>query len=211
MNKIFLKIAFVLVFFISAVNVLAAEEKENFFLKRLNHRVYMGFYSSYFEDNIRMAQAGYDCVLKLMPVWPNFNLMDFSLGLNALMAFDQFKEPHKDNFGNIRPDDTRITPGLELNWNIRLYVIPVPPVGGRIFLEGLGITLIVYARDFPDTGTAKGSRLNIGSHLGIGMEYAINDYRAFTALRWFHSSNGKAYEDNPALNAIGILMGVQFK
>jgi hypothetical protein len=47
------------------------------------------------------------------------------------------------------------------------------------------------------------------------MEYPIKNgkanARAYTALRWFHASNGKTYENNPALNTVGILMGVQFK
>lgn len=194
------------------VNIQAGDEDggESFFLRNLDHRVYLGFYSSYFDDDIRMLQAGYDCALKLVHLRPWFNLLDISLGLDALFAFDEVHSPREDNFGNIRPSHARITPGFELNWNLRLYIIPIPPIKGRIFLEGLGITLVVYTRQFPDTGSASGSYVNIGSHAGIGIEFPINDFRAYTALRLFHSSNGKRYEKNPALNAIGIIAGVQF-
>lgn len=42
------------------------------------------------------------------------------------------------------------------------------------------------------------------------MEYPINNYKAYTVLRRFNSSNGKSYENNPALNTVGIVMGLQF-
>jgi hypothetical protein len=65
---------------------------------------------------------------------------------------------------------------------------------------------VAYAREYPDNGT----RANIGSRVGLGMEYPVNNHKAHTTLRLFHSSNGKSYENNPALNAVGILMGIQF-
>jgi hypothetical protein len=141
--------------------------------------------------------------------------LDFSIGLNILMAFDQVNEPEEDNFGNIRPNHSRITPGFELNWCIRLFVIPIPQINSRIYIEGMGITLVVYTRKFPDisttTGKATGSIVNIGSHVGIGMEYQIKEnLKGYTTVRLFHASNGKKYVDNPALNAVGIIMGLQF-
>jgi hypothetical protein len=175
---------------------------QNFFQKNLNHRIYFGLYSSYFDDNIMLMQAGYDGVLKLINLNQNFNLVDFGVGLNALMAFDG-----SGGSNNGRPVNARITPGFELNWSIRLYVIPIQKINARIFLEGLGMSLIVYAREYPDSGT----HVNIGSHAGLGIEYPINSHKAYTTLRLFHSSNGKAYENNPALNAVGILTGIQFK
>jgi hypothetical protein len=123
------------------------------------------------------------------------------------MAFDQVNNSEKDNFGNIRPINARITPGFELNWSLRLYIIPIPQINSRIFLEGLGISLIIYTREYPDNGTF----VNIGSHVGLGIEYPINNFKAYTTLRLFHSSNGKPYENNPALNAVGIITGIQFK
>jgi hypothetical protein len=174
---------------------------QNFFQRNLNHRIYLGLYSSYFDDNIRLMQAGYDCVLKLIHISPEFNLVDAGIGLNALMAFDD-----KGGSNNGRPQNARITPGFELNWSVRLYVLPVKKINSRIYLEGLGMSLVAYAREYPDNGT----RANIGSHVGLGMEYPVNNHKAYTTLKLFHSSNGKPYENNPALNAVGILMGMQF-
>jgi hypothetical protein len=42
------------------------------------------------------------------------------------------------------------------------------------------------------------------------MEHPINNYKAYTILKWFHTSNGDVYENNPALNTVGIIMGLQF-
>ena len=69
--------------------------------------------------------------------------------------------------------------------------------------------------EFPDinttNGRATGSIVNIGSHVGMGMEYQINDnLKGYTSIRLFHASNGKKYVDNQALDAVGIIMGVQF-
>ena len=199
---------FIIIFSILTFSILAQENAEqNFFQRNLNHKVYLGFYSSYFDDNIRLLQAGYDCVLNLIHITPNFNLIDFGIGLNILMAFDQVNNSEKDNFGNIRPINARITPGFELNWSLRLYIIPIPKINSRIFLEGLGISLVIYTREYPDNGTF----VNIGSHVGLGIEYPINNFKAYTTLRLFHSSNGKPYDNNPALNAVGIITGIQFK
>ena len=200
MNKktLFLSIIFCII----STGIYSQEENtENYFIRNLNHRIYLGYYSSYF-DNTNLLQAGYDCALKLIKITSNFNLIDFGIGLNALVAFDD-KAGIKDD----RLVNARITPGFELNWSIRLYVLSISKINARVFLEGLGMSLIVYSREFPDNGT----HVNIGSHLGLGMEHMINDYKVFTALRLFHSSNGKSYENNPALNAVGIITGIQFR
>jgi hypothetical protein len=68
------------------------------------------------------------------------------------------------------------------------------------------MSLVVYSREFPETGT----HVNIGTNVGLGMEYPINNYKAYTTLKWFHTSNGDTYENNPALNTVGIIMGLQF-
>ncbi|HPW66685.1 MAG TPA: acyloxyacyl hydrolase [Salinivirgaceae bacterium] len=213
------KIVFTLLFCIATFGAFAQEIKsnnsENWFKRHFNQRIYFSYYGSYYHDNINMLQGGYDAVLKLIDITPKYNLIDFSIGLNGLMAFDQVNEPKQDNFGNMRPDHSRITPGFELNWCARLFILPISKINARLYVEGLGMSLVVYAREFPDinttNGRATGSIVNIGSHVGMGMEYQINDnLKGYTSIRLFHASNGKKYVDNPALDAVGIIMGVQF-
>lgn len=213
------KIVFVLLSFIATFGVFAQDNETNksanWFKSHFNQRIYFGYYGSYYQDNIQMLQGGYDAVLKLIDITPKYNLIDFSVGLNVLMAFDQVNEPKKDNFGNTRPDHSRITPGFELNWCARLFILPISKIDARLYVEGLGMTLIVYTRNFPDintiNGIATGSVVNIGSHVGMGMEYKVNNnLKGYTTVRLFHASNGKKYVDNPALDAVGIIMGLQF-
>jgi len=210
MKNFMYKRIFILIFMfcLFILNIFSQENNEqNFFQKNLNHRVYLGLYSSYFDDNIKLMQAGYDCALKLIHITPNFNLLDFGIGLNGLLAYDMVNKIQKDNFGNERPKNGRMTFGFELNWNIRIYVIPIPKINSGIFIEGCGMSLVVYSREFPENGT----HVNIGTNIGLGMEYPINYIKAYTVLKWFHSSNGKPYENNPALNTVGIVTGLQFK
>jgi len=199
---------FILLFLFLSITIYSQEPPGNsFFQRNFNNRIHLGNYSSYFDDNIRLLQCGYDAVLKLININPQFNLLDFGIGLNGLLAYDMVNEVQKDNFGNDRPKNGRMTFGFELNWNARLYVIPILKINSRVFIEGCGMSLVVYSREFPENGTY----VNIGTSIGLGMEYPINDYRAYTVLKWFHSSNGKAYKNNPALNTVGIVMGLQFK
>jgi hypothetical protein len=151
-------------------------------------------------------QGGYDAVIKLIHITPSFNLLDVGIGLNGLLAFDMVNEIQKDNFGNERPKNGRMTVGFELNWNVRIYVLPIPKISSRIFIEGCGMSLVVYSREFPETGTY----VNIGTNVGLGMEYPKNNFMAYTTLKWFHTSNGKPYDNNPALNTVGIIMGLEF-
>jgi len=202
------KIMLIFIFTVLALNIYSQENNgENFFQKHFNSRVYLGYYSSYFDDNIKVLQGGYDAVLQLIDITPKFNLLDVGIGLNGLLAYDMVNEVQKDNFGNERPKNGRMTIGFELNWNVRVYVIPIPKINSRVYVEGCGMSLVVYSREFPETGT----HVNIGTNLGLGIEYPINNYKAYTALKWFHTSNGKTYEHNPALNTVGIIMGLQFK
>ena len=180
--------------------------EDNYFQKNFNNRIHLGYFSSYFDDNIHLLQVGYDAILKMIYINPQYNLLDVGLGLNGLLAYDMVEGIQKDNFGHERPKNGRTTTGFELNWNVRLYFIPIPKINSRIFAEGCGMSLVVYWREFPENGT----RINIGTNIGLGMEYPINNYKAYTILKWFHSSNGKAYENNPALNTVGIVMGLQF-
>ncbi len=213
------KILIVLLLFMAPFGAFAQEAdnniSESWFKRHFEQRIYFGYYGSYYNDNIQMLQGGYEAVLKLIDITPKYNLIDFSIGTNVLMAFDQVNEPKEDNFGNMRPDHSRITPGFELNWCARLFILPISKINARLYLEGLGMSLIVYTRKFPDintgNGRATGTVVNIGSHVGMGMEYRINDdLKGYISLRLFHASNGKKYESNPALDAVGIIMGVQF-
>jgi hypothetical protein len=172
------------------------------FFQTLEHRVYVGEYSSYFTDDIRFMQLGYECSYPLFQLAQNYHIADIGLGLDALCAFDGL-----GGLGNGRPVNARITPGGELNWCLRLYTPPIGKSGVELYLEGLGMTGVVYLRPYPEGGT----NFNIGSHVGIGVEYPIGESRAFVSARLFHSSNGTAYATNPALNAIGLVAGVDFK
>lgn len=168
----------------------------NWFKSHFSQRIYFGYYGSYYQDNIQMLQGGYDAVLKLIDITPKYNLLDFSVGLNVLMAFDQVNEPKKDNFGNTRPDYSRITPGFELNWCARLFILPISIIDARLYVEGLGMSLIVYTREFPvintEIGRATGSVVNIGSHVGMGMEYKVNNnLKGYTTVRLFPRQMGK--------------------
>ena len=203
MNRKFI----ILIFILSAINGYSQENsEENYFQRHYSNRIYLGYYSSYFDDNIQLLQGGYDAVLKLINITPYFNLMDVGIGLNGLLAFDMANEVQKDNFGNERPKNGRITVGFELNWNVRIYIIPIQRINSRIFIDGCGMSLVVYSREFPETGT----HVNIGTNVGMGMEYPINKNKGYTLLKWFHTSNGKVYKNNPALNTVGIIMGLQF-
>ena len=199
--------ALVFVFGFLGTNIYSQENGEqNWFQRHFNNRLYLGYYSSYFDDNIKVLQGGYDAVLKLINITPGFNLLDIGVGLDGLWALDMVNKIQKDNFGHERPKNGRTTVGVELNWNVRIYAIPIPKINSRIFIEGCGMSLVVYSRKFPETGTY----VNIGTNLGLGIEYPINNFRGYTALKWFHSSNGDVYENNPALNTAGIIMGLQF-
>jgi hypothetical protein len=204
--KKYIFVASLLIISFSTINAQENNE-QNFFQRHLNHRVYLGYYNSYFDDNIRLLQGGYDAVLGLIDITPNFNLLDIGIGLDGILAYDMVNELQADNWGHERPKNGRLTFGFELNWSVRLYVIPIQKIKSRIYIEGCGMSLVVYSREFPDTGTY----VNIGTYLGLGIEYPINNYKAYTTLRWFHTSNGDTYDNNPSLNTVGIIMGVQFK
>jgi Lipid A 3-O-deacylase (PagL) len=175
---------------------------QTYFKKNSYKRIHFGKFNSYFNDNIGIMTAGFDYGLKLIRIKPNFNLIDFGLGTNIIMAFDEKHDPTL-----VRPNYARIVPGFELNWSLRLYIVRIKSIKTRLFLEGEGMTFVYYTKPYPDNGT----NINIGSHVGMGMDFQINDaLKGYTSLSLFHTSNGKNFENNPALNAIGILMGLQF-
>jgi hypothetical protein len=207
-GKMYKKITFFIISFISfAISIFPQENKEqNWFQKHYNNKIYLGYYSSYFDDNIQLLQGGYEGVLRLIDIKPNFNLLDIGIGLNGIIAYDIVNEIQTDNWGHERPKNGRTTYGFELNWNVRVFLIPIPKINARIYAEGCGMSLVVYSREFPETGT----HVNIGTNIGIGIEYPINNYKAFTTLKWYHTSNGDVYENNPGLNTAGIIIGLQF-
>lgn len=169
---------------------------------RFSNRIYVGTYGSYFSDNIRLMQLGYDFVLSFIDITPSYRLLDVGLGVDGLLAFDD----HGGASGD-RPINARITPGLEINWSVRLYSPPIGSVKARIFVEGQGMNLVAYSRAYPDNGTC----IDIGSNASLGIEYPIaNGEKSYVLMRLFHTSNGQKYEDNPALNAIGMVVGLQF-
>jgi Lipid A 3-O-deacylase (PagL) len=175
---------------------------QTYFKKNSYKRIHFGKFNSYFNDNIGIMTAGFDYGLKLIRIKPNFNLIDFGLGTNIIMAFDEKNDPKL-----ARPNYARIVPGFELNWSLRLYIVRIRSIKTRLFLEGEGMTFVYYTKPYPDNGT----NINIGSHVGMGIDFQINDaLKGYTSLRLFHTSNGKNFENNPALNAIGILTGLQF-
>ena len=211
MQYIRLKIIIVLLVVLVLPGITAQENQaadENWFKRHFDQRIYLGFYDSFGDEKANVLQAGYDAVLNLINITPTWNLLDFSLGVDVLFVRDQINKETKDNFGHIRHTSNRLIPGFEFNWCCRLYLFPIPKIRTSIFVEGLGITLVVYTKPYPDTGT----RVNIGTHLGFGMKFQINDtLNAYTTIRVFsHTSNGQAEETNPALDMVGIILGLQF-
>ncbi len=185
-----------------AIYLDAQAQKRSFFKDNSYHRINLGLYHSYFNDNVGVMTAGYDYGLELIRLRSGLNLIDVGVGANIILAYDGQNDPSRE-----RPDYARIVPGLEINWSVRLYFLPIKKIDTRMYLEALPITFVCYAKPYPDGG----SRINIGSHVGLGIDYRLNSgLRGFASLRLMHTSNGREYERNPALNAIGITTGVQF-
>ena len=192
-------------------NVIAQDnqkKKESWFKKNFEQRIYFGFYDSFGDEKANVIQAGYDATLNMINIKPAWNLLDFTLGLDVLLVRDQIKKETVDNFGHVRTTDNRLIPAIELNWGVRLYFLPIPKIKTSIYLEAVPMSLVVYAKPYPDTGT----RLNVGTHFGVGMKYSINDkLKGYTTVRFFsHTSNGKPEANNPALDLVGVVMGLQF-
>jgi hypothetical protein len=56
---------FILLFAFITINAFSQETYEgNYFQRNFNNRIHLGYYSSYFDDNIQLLQCGYDAVLK---------------------------------------------------------------------------------------------------------------------------------------------------
>ena len=185
----------------------AQENNEgNYFQNNFRQRVVLRLFNSYYNDNIGFMCVGYEAVLNLLNITPDFNLIDFGFGLNILTAFD--------NRGNAdwqgRPFTPRITPGIDFYYTLKIY-IPLLKDNIRIFIDPLILGLVVFTRPYPETDDATGTYVNQGTQFGLGVEYRINPkLKGFMKLQWFHASNHKEYKNNPALEGIGILTGLQF-
>jgi hypothetical protein len=186
----------------------AQKESESLFKKKFEQRMYLGFYNSYGEEKADVLQAGYDAAIKLVNITSEWNLFDFCLGLDVLFVRDQVDKETVDNFGHPRTTDLRLIPAIELNWGGRLYFLYVAKIKTSLYLEAVPMSLVAYAKPYPDTGT----RINIGTHLGLGMKYQINDkLKGYATVRFFsHTSNGKPEANNPALDMAGLIVGLQF-
>jgi hypothetical protein len=199
----------ILLFSTLSHNVIAQEnqkDNENWFKKNFEQRIYFGFYNSFGNEKAGVVQAGYDAVLNFINIMPDWNLLDFCLGVDALFVRDQIeKEVTHEGEWSVA---NRFIPALELNCLLRLHFLPIPKIKTSLYVEAAPKTFVVYAKPYPDGGT----RVNIGTHLGLGMKYSINDHvKGYTTIRLFsHTSNGKPEAENPCLDMVGVIMGLQF-
>jgi hypothetical protein len=211
-NKMYKKIASVIVLLLLASSYIVAQEtqanNENWFKRHFEQRIYLGFYDSFGDEKANLLQAGYDAVLNFVNITPTWNLFDFSIGLDALLVRDQINKETVDNFGHIRQTENRLIPGFELNWGLRLYFPPFPKIRTSLYLEAVPITLVIYTKPYPDTGT----HINVGTHIGFGIKSQINNaLNGYATLRIFsHTSNGQPEVTNPALDMVGLIVGLQF-
>lgn len=158
-----------------------------------SHRLTIGNYNSFWDDDIGMIEAGYDFIFNFPYITPEYNIMDFGIGLSGLFAFDKLGDPRQPVLG------------FGVNGSMRLYSPALRKA--RIFLEGV-MSLVVYTKEFPENGT----NVNGGWHLGGGFEYNIEETtKLFAKILWFHTSNNDIHgrERNPSINAVGIAAGVQ--
>ena len=183
-------------------------QNDNWFQRHMGQRIYFGFYDSFGDEKANVLQAGYDAGLNLININSNWPLLEFYLGVSVWFVRDQIKKETKDNFGHTRTTDNRLIPAFELNWSIRLNYLYIPKIRTSLYLEAAPITFVYYTKPYPDGGT----NINIGTHVGFGIKSQINDYvNGFATFRIFsHTSNGKAEEINPALDMVGLVLGIQF-
>ena len=165
------------------------EDKPSYF----GHRVTIGNFNSFWEEDIGIIEAGYDFISNFPYITPEYNILDFSVGLSGLFAFDKPGNPRQPVLG------------LGLNGSMRIYTPALKKT--RIFLEGI-MSLVTYTKEFPGNGT----NVNGGWHFGGGIEYNIeNTTKLFAKVLWFHTSNNDVYgrDRNPSINAVGIAAGIQ--
>jgi len=200
-----------ILFFILSPNISAQEDKidnDNWFARHFDQRIYLGFYDSFGGEKANVLQAGYDAVLNLINITPAWHLLDICLGFDILFVRDQIETESQDMVGHVRHTDNRLIPAFELNWGVRLYFLPIPKIKTTLYLEAAPITFVIYTKPYPDGGT----HINIGTHVGFGFKFPINELLScYTTIRFFsHTSNGQPEETNPALDMVGIIAGLQF-
>ena len=186
------KKVFSLIILMCIINVSVMFSQENKILD-FNHRITIGNYNSYLNDNVGILEAGYDFILNILYINQEYNIFDFGIGLSGLFAFDNTGNPRQPVFG------------LGINGSMRLYSPIIKKT--RLFLEGI-MSLVIYSKDYPQNG----SMINGGWHLGGGIEYNIeNNTKIFTKILWFHTSNNDVYgiDRNPSINALGLAAGIQ--
>jgi len=207
MNKKISILFFILGFVV--INIFSQENnKQNWFQRHFNQRMYLGLGVSFGDEKATVLHFGYDTVLNLIDITPTWHLIDFSLGMDILIVRDQIEKEAPDNFGHIRRTDNRLVPGFEFNWGVRLYSPPIPKINTSLYFEAAPISLVIYTQPYPDTGT----RVNVGTHVGFGFKFPINDLlNGYTTIMVFsHTSNGQPEETNPALDYTSIIFGLQF-
>ncbi|WP_461254959.1 hypothetical protein [Treponema sp. R80B11-R83G3] len=171
------------------VRIFSQENKPSYF----GHRVTIGNYNSFWDDGIGILEAGYDFIFNFLHITPEYNILDFGIGLSGLFAFDKQGNPRQPVLG------------IGLNGSMRIYTPALKKT--RIFLESV-ISMVTYTKEFPENGTI----INGGLHFGGGIEYNTeNATLLFAKILWFHTSNNDIYgrDRNPSINAVGIAIGVQ--
>ncbi len=187
--KVMRKCIVILFFFSSSFFVLYSQENNP---PHFSHRVTLGNYNSFWEDDIGIMEAGYDFIFNFPFITPDYNLLDFGIGLSGLFAFDKLGNPRQPVLG------------LGVNGSARIYTPALKKT--RVFLEGI-MSLVIYAKAFPENGTM----VNGGWHLGGGVEYNVENHtKLFVKIVWFHTSNNDVYgrDRNPSINAVGIAAGI---
>jgi hypothetical protein len=189
MNKRLL--VFVCIFNVFAFNLFSQENNK---IVDFGHRLTLGGFYSYTDNNIGILEPRYDFIINVPYINPKYNLIDFGIGISVIMAFDG-------------KDDIRLPVfGFGLNGSMRIYTPYIKKA--RLFTEGI-MSLVLYTRNYPENGT----KINGGWHIGGGFEYSIEeDAKIFSSINWFHNSNNDIYgqERNPSINAIGFMTGIQF-
>lgn len=181
-----------LVFILLFVNIAIIYAQDN---KKVDfdHRITLGTFYSYTNDNIGIFELKYDFIINFPYINPTYNILDFGVGLSVIMAFDGNRNVRIPVFG------------FALNGSMRIYSPPMAKA--RLYAEG-AMGLVAFTRNYPENGTI----LNGSMHIGGGFEYNLeSNTKLFASINWLHISNNDVYgsERNPGINAIGLFAGLQ--